>query len=69
MEPFSINFRKPLGYSIPVLSFGTELCEEEPNCCVHGIDYRHFYDMLDCPRVLMNVTVCTNCIKLNNRIS
>jgi len=53
-----MRFIKPLGYSIPALSFGTELCEEEPNCCIPGIDYRHFYNMLDCPRVLMNVTVC-----------
>ncbi|XP_065899751.1 uncharacterized protein [Dysidea avara] len=66
MEPFSFNFRKPLGYSIPALSYGTELCEEEPNCCVPGIDYRHFYDMLDCPRVLMNVTDYGHCAILND---
>ena len=57
MEPLSTNFRAPLGYSIPTLAYGTELCEEFPQCCIPGIDYRHFYDELKCPRVLMNVSV------------
>ena len=57
MEPFSDNFRAPLGYSIPALAYGTELCEELPQCCIPGIDYRHFYDELECPKVLMNVSV------------
>ena len=57
MEPFSTNFRDPIGYSIPALAYGTQLCEETPQCCIPGIDYRHFYDELECPRVLMNVSV------------
>ncbi|XP_065896388.1 uncharacterized protein [Dysidea avara] len=57
MEPFSTKFKEPLGYSLPALSFGTQLCEEKPNCCQPGIDYLHFYNMLDCPKVMMNVTV------------
>ena len=49
MEPFSTNFKAPLGYSLPALAYGTQLCEEPPNCCKPGIDYRHFYDELECP--------------------
>ena len=53
-----MNFKAPLGYSVPALAYGTELCEEPPNCCVPGKDYHHYYDELECPRVLMNVSVC-----------
>ena len=63
MEPFSTNFRAPLDYSIPALAYGTELCEESPRCCIPGIDYRHFYNELKCPKVLMNVSV-RNCMNL-----
>ena len=55
-----MNFKAPLGYSVPALSYGTQLCEEPPDCCIPGIDYHHFYDELECPRVLMNVSVCYN---------
>lgn len=57
LEPFSYHFTEPLPYSVPALSFGTQLCTEEPACCINGWDYFNFYAKLKCPRMLMNVTV------------
>ena len=57
LEPFSYHFTEPLPYTVPALSFGTQLCTEEPACCINGWDYFNFYAKLTCPRILMNVTV------------
>ena len=57
LEPASIHYSKPLGFSIPALSYGTQLCMEAPLCCLKGYSYFHFYDELVCPKILMNVTV------------
>ena len=57
LEPASIHFSKPLGFPIPALSYGTQLCSESPACCTMDFGYFHFYDELVCPRILMNVTV------------
>ena len=57
LEPSSLHFFHPLGYSIPALSYGTQYCTEIPACCIKGMDYFNFYDELVCPRFIMNVTV------------
>ena len=57
LEPFSSHFKEPLGYSIPALAYGTQLCTEFPPCCLRGYDYFNFYDDMVCPKLLMNVTV------------
>ena len=66
IEPFSHYFKEPLGYSIPSLSYGTEYSEESPKCVYPGVDYVHFYNMLQCPRIIMNVTVSTATILLHD---
>ena len=57
LEPASTHLSKPLGFSIPALSYGTQLCMEAPKCCNEKYGYFHFYDELVCPKILMNVTV------------
>lgn len=57
LEPGSTVFNQPLGYSIPALSYGTQFCTEDPKCCIPGHTYFHYYSLLTCPKLLMNVTV------------
>ena len=57
LEPASTHFSKPLGFSIPALAYGTQLCMEAPQCCNMKYGYFHFYSELVCPKILMNVTV------------
>ena len=57
LEPLSFFFTTRLNYSIPTVSLGTQLSEEFPDCIIPEYDYRHFYKMLTCPRIQMNVTV------------
>jgi chlorophyllase len=61
IEPFSLHFTKPFGYSLPTLSYGTQYSEENPKCIFPGYDSQHFYQMLQCPRILMNVTGFGHC--------
>lgn len=60
LEPDSGHFTKPLGYSIPALSYGTQFCMEKQKCCIEGRSYLHFYGELTCPKIMMNVTVCVH---------
>lgn len=57
LDPASNVFDKPLNYSIPALAHGTQLSMEKPVCCEPGHSYFHYYSLLACPKVLMNVTV------------
>ena len=57
LEPGSTNFKEPLGFPIPALSYGTQFCTETPKCCLPGFSYVHYYSLLTCPKILMNVTV------------
>ena len=58
IEPLSFDFSKPLNYSLPTLSFGTEWSEENVlKCIIPGFDFKHFYKMLQCPKIMMNATV------------
>ena len=57
LDPGTDHLSKPLGFSIPALSYGTQLCMERPNCCIKGHSYEHIYENLACPKILMNVTV------------
>ena len=57
MEPGSSSFKAPLNYSIPSLSTGTQLCTEKPACCLRGDSFDHFYTNMQCPKIVMNITV------------
>ncbi len=57
LEPGSASFKAPLNYSIPSLSTGTELCTEKPACCLRGNSFDHFYTNMQCPKIVMNITV------------
>lgn len=65
LEPFSYHYTEPLPYSIPTVSYGTQLCTEAPACCINGWDYFNFYAKLTCPKLLMNVTGFGHCDILN----
>ena len=58
LEPFSYNATVPVAVKMPVLSYGTELSEVGfPQCAVAGKDWRQFYKVFSCPRVLVEVKV------------
>ena len=57
LEPASSNFKQPLNYTLPALAYGGQLDMEKPACLTMGHSYFHYYSLLTCPKILMNVTV------------
>ena len=57
LDPASTVFKQPLNYTLPALAYGTQMDMEKPACCKMGLSYFHYYSMLTCPKILMNVTV------------
>ena len=64
LEPASSNFKAPLNYTLPALAYGGQLDMEKPACLEMGHSYFHYYSLLTCPKILMNVTVSQS-LKLN----
>ncbi|XP_066296439.1 cutinase 1-like isoform X1 [Branchiostoma lanceolatum] len=55
LEPFSFNYATPVTFKMPAFILGTEL-STQPHACVRpGHGYNHFYNMRNCPRMLMEV--------------
>ena len=68
LEPFSYNATVPVAVKMPVLSYGTELSEVGfPQCAVAGKDWRQFYKVFSCPRVLVEVKVALDVNKYTSQ--
>ncbi|XP_070182764.1 uncharacterized protein [Littorina saxatilis] len=62
LEPFSNVATEQVDVKIPVLSYGTQLSEEGfPQCAVAGKDWKQFYNIFSCPRVLMEAKGFGHC--------
>ncbi|XP_019637371.1 PREDICTED: chlorophyllase-1-like [Branchiostoma belcheri] len=55
LEPFSYHFKTPMTYTMPAFILGTEFSTEHPACIFPREGYDHFYDMWQCPKIVMNV--------------
>ncbi|XP_076445559.1 uncharacterized protein LOC143283262 [Babylonia areolata] len=62
LEPYSASAEEALPMRIPTLSYGTELSEKGyPQCAVAGKDWRQFYKVASCPKVMMEVKGFGHC--------
>lgn len=59
LEPFTADVGSPIKNGMPALMYGTQLSEEGLKCAIPGFDYNKLYDIWSCPRIVMNVAVCT----------
>ena len=60
LEPFSIDSQTPVEHTIPALMYGAELSSQGHACSIPGIDYDQFYKIWKCPRIVVEVAVCSS---------
>ncbi|XP_013416535.1 chlorophyllase-1 isoform X1 [Lingula anatina] len=65
LEPFSASLKTPINFTHPGYAYGTQLSEEIIPCAIPGYDYRHYYKMWKCPRIMTEISTFGHCDLLN----
>lgn len=57
LEPVSFAIIENIPVMIPALMYGTQLSTVGNKCVIPGFSYNKFYDVWNCPKIVMEVAV------------